>query len=264
METDKNNLLPPEFHELVANNTVIFCWENVAKTFLIKSENGYNRYLKIQPVGKLESLETQSKRLSWCSSKIQVPKVIDYGVLGDYEYLITLELAGLDATNNIFKNNTKELIILLAHGLQTIHEVSIVDCPFDHSINQLLKLIRNNYEQGLIDTNNLSLTFGEANIEKLINEVEAYSKNLNEDLVFTHGDYSLPNIIINDGRINGFIDLGSCGVADRYYDLAVAEYSILRNCGKEYLDLFYSSYGISNVDQQRLRFYKIIEQLVWV
>ncbi|WIV21144.1 aminoglycoside 3'-phosphotransferase [Paenibacillus polygoni] len=264
MEADGKNKLPRQFESLITNDDkVAFRWENVAQTFYIQSENGKSRYLKIQPAGLAESLERQAKKLIWCKNKIPIPEVIDFGVLEDYEYLLTLELPGFDAASEFAKHNVKELVVLIAHGLRTIHDVSIEDCPFDNSINQLIKIIKTNHEQGLMNSKDIYNIFGKTNIIGVINELEFYFSSSKEDLVFTHGDYSMPNILINNATISGYIDLGNCGIADRYYDLAVVEKSIIRNYGIEYVELFFNSYGVSKVDKQRIQNYKIVEQLVW-
>ena len=39
------------------------------------------------------------------------------------------------------------------------------------------------------------------------------------DHVVMHGDYCLPNLILSDARLSGFIDLGNGGVGDRHCDL---------------------------------------------
>jgi aminoglycoside 3'-phosphotransferase-1 len=44
---------------------------------------------------------------------------------------------------------------------------------------------------------------------------------LEPDLVVTHDDFSLDNVLIEDSGITGCIDVGGTGLADRYHDLAI-------------------------------------------
>ena len=50
-----------------------------------------------------------------------------------------------------------------------------------------------------------------------------------EELVFTHGDYCLPNSFIKDNKTVGFIDLGNAGIADKWQDLALCIRSLEHN-----------------------------------
>ncbi|MEK4361497.1 aminoglycoside 3'-phosphotransferase [Paenibacillus sp. FSL M8-0212] len=259
MEMEGKNKLPQHIQNLIrSDDKVTFVWENIAQTFYIQSVDRRNKYLKIQLAGLAESLKEQSDKLKWCKNKLPVPEVIDHGISGEYEYLITLELSGLDASSETVKNNPTEIVEIVAHGLRTIHEISIEDCPFDKSMKQLMKIIKTKYQRGLLNS-----SLDESNVHGLIEELEVYFSDGQEDLVFTHGDFSMPNVIINNKRIEGYLDLGNCGVADRYYDLAVAENSIIRNYGITYIELFHNSYGLNKVDRQRIENYKLIEKLVW-
>src|SRR5437899_2886470 len=49
-----------------------------------------------------------------------------------------------------------------------------------------------------------------------------------EDLVLVHGDSCFPNILLDSKSlaVNGFVDWGHSGIADRYQDLALAARSI--------------------------------------
>jgi kanamycin kinase/aminoglycoside 3'-phosphotransferase-2 len=263
MNADRE-MLPAEIRELIWDSRFTFKYENIAKTFLIQGKNSVNKYLKIQKIGSTETIEEQAKRLMWLQNRLPVPNVMGYGVTGDYEYLLTSELPGFEASNEILRTNPDQIIRLLANGLRRIHDISIEDCPFDNSIGQLMKVIRYNFQQGIIDSIDLNKKFGISNLETLLHEVEMYSKDLTEDLVFTHGDYSVPNIIINGREISGFIDMGNCGIADRYYDLAVAVKSIIRNFGSDYTEMFFDEYGSMEIDQEKIKFYQIVEHLAWV
>ena len=42
-----------------------------------------------------------------------------------------------------------------------------------------------------------------------------------EDLVVCHGDDCPPNMLLQAGRVTGYVDLGELGAADRWWDVAV-------------------------------------------
>lgn len=44
-----------------------------------------------------------------------------------------------------------------------------------------------------------------------------------------HGDFCLPNILVNDGKISGFIDLGDSGIGDPWRDYAWCIWSLRYN-----------------------------------
>jgi len=94
----------------------------------------------------------------------------------------------------------------------------------------------------------------------LLDELHA-TRPPDEDLVLTHGDYCFPNVVINDWSLSGFIDLGRCGVADRYHDLAQAERSVRRNLGERWVAPFFATYGISTPDEAKLQYYQLLDEL---
>lgn len=52
-----------------------------------------------------------------------------------------------------------------------------------------------------------------------------------QEVVVCHGDYCLPNVLLDDGRVVGYVDLGEVGLAERWRDLAVATWSVTWNLG---------------------------------
>lgn len=79
-----------------------------------------------------------------------------------------------------------------------------------------------------------------------------------------NGDYCLPNIIVSNGNLSGFIDWARAGVADRYQDLALAARSPRHNMGPrghELASLFFQEYGMKHVDFRKLHYYILLDEL---
>ncbi len=60
-----------------------------------------------------------------------------------------------------------------------------------------------------------------------------------------HGDYCLPNILVKNDKINGFVDLGGAGIGDPWRDYAWCIWSLEYNLvTKEYTPLLLEKLGI--------------------
>ena len=86
-----------------------------------------------------------------------------------------------------------------------------------------------------------------------------------EDLVFTHGDFCLPNILIDRERhrVSGFIDLEYAGMADRYRDLERACWSLGYNFDQQWIPDLLKAYCMKEVKQDKMNFYAKLEDFNW-
>lgn len=80
------------------------------------------------------------------------------------------------------------------------------------------------------------------------------------DLVASHGDFSLDNVLICDGEVAGCIDAGRVGIADRYQDLAVA-WNCLGEFGASLQERFLAQYGIHDLGRRKLQFHLMLDEL---
>lgn len=74
-------------------------------------------------------------------------------------------------------------------------------------------------------------------------EIKAELAGRTTDWVFGHGDYCLPNVLMENNGVSGVIDWSWGGWADRRFDLGTALYTIRRNLGDAYLQTFLDAYG---------------------
>lgn len=234
-------------------------WEERVTVWRLR-HNGETFFLKVLPLGAYPSLADERDRLNWVGDRITVPGVIDYGVDEDCEWLMLSQLPGRDATTPEVKADPRLIVPLLARGLRAFHEIDPSGCPFDFRIDTALQHVRDRVQNSVYDDDyemhdefvDLKGPAGLARLEAI--------RPPTEDVVVCHGDYCFPNVLIEDGRIVGYLDLGELGVADRWWDVAVGAWSTTWNVGPGWEELFYESYGVEP-DAQRIEFYRLLYSL---
>lgn len=214
-------------------------------------------YLK---VGQKGSLKREKEILLWLKGKLPVPSVLYYSG-GEKEFLLLEGIEGSDLVGAMDYLNSKEVVLLIAEGLKMIHSVDIRSCPFNMRLSKKLAEAKRLVELGFVDKKNFEpenlQRAPEEILSKLILEIPS-----SEELVFTHGDYCLPNIIVQNNKISGFIDIGRGGVADKYQDIALAVRSIRHNLKTgEFVSLFFEGYGLKDIDFSKIEYYILLDEL---
>lgn len=141
------------------------------------------------------------------------------------DYMVTKSAKGEDCTHYI--NNPEKLCKILAETMKYLHSRSIVDVPISPCMNTY------------VDIKKASILKADT---------------------FIHGDFCLPNIILDDWKFSSFIDLGLAGVGDRHIDIYWALWSLNYNLGTDkYTELFLNLYGKENYSREVLKVVSEVE-----
>jgi aminoglycoside phosphotransferase len=236
-------------------------WSHAAgAVYKLTSPQGEVHFIKLTNESRAFPLKAEADRLRWASRFAPVPEVLAEGRVGHLEWLVTRGLEGEDATTPELRLRPARLVPALARGLRRFHEsLPVADCPFDFRLDTALKRVRERFENGLIKASHLNADHGGLNVEEAVSLLERSRPN-SEDLVACHGDFCFPNALLRNWEVVGFLDLGELGVADRWWDLAVATWSSVWNLGPGYEELFLESYGV-RADPERIAFYRLLYDL---
>jgi len=256
--------LPANLQYLLAGGT----WQAISmgcsgnQVFHIARTNAPACYLKIASDPSQRELVTAEKeRLDWLQGRLPVPSIYAFCSASAHTYLLTSEISGLMACDAAFAQDIPAVVHLLAEGLRHIHQVDITHCPFDQRLASEIASIQQRVAAGLVDTANFDDQHQGMSAAELFRILVA-SQPSTEDIVFTHGDYCLPNVLIDQphSRINGFIDWGRSGISDRYQDLVAAARSLTRNFGPGWEPLLWEMYGLETLDTAKYQFYLLLDK----
>jgi kanamycin kinase len=206
------------------------------------------------------TLRHESERTIWAAPYLPVPVVVALEQLGDTTVLVTKGLPGRDATDPTWRSDLPALVRALGLGLRAFHEaVSEEWCPFRFDLARALAHVEERVRTNGIRGRKFHDEHANLTPATALAELESLAPP-DEDLVVCHGNFCAPNVVLQDWRATGFVDLGELGAADRWWDVAVGAWSVGWNFGKELEPLFYESYGIAP-DPLRIRFFRLLYDL---
>ena len=146
----------------------------------------------------------------------------------DRDYLVTREAKGEDALAQQYLEKPEKLCEALAEAMKYLHSRPIEGVPVSACMDIYAK--------------------GE-NANKLKQDT------------FIHGDFCLPNIILDNWKFSTFIDVGLAGVGDQHIDLYWVLWSLNYNLKTDkYTDYFLEQYGKDKVDMELLKLVKQVEE----
>lgn len=175
--------------------------------------------LKIEKTSS--SSDNEHKILSWLDGRLSAPRVVAFACEDGYNYLLMTRLSGVMACE---KGQEPAAVVRgLAEGLRTLWNVDISDCPISWDVDTKLALAKARMETIKGKPSNESFASFDALYDYLA------QNRPTEELVFSHGDYCLPNIFLSGEDCVGFLDLGSAGIADKWYDIHMCLWSLSYN-----------------------------------
>lgn len=245
---------PRAFHSLLAGGSIYdsSCSPD-ARVWFIDKDGGF--FLKSAPAG---TLRNEADMTRYFNGKGLGAQVLDYES-GQQDWLLTKRLAGEDCLWAEYLADPVRLCDTTAELLRQLHDTPHEGCPRPCRTADRLAAARKNFAQGRYDTDLFPDNWGYSSPAEAIAVIENEGHFLRTDTLL-HGDYCLPNILLDNWRFSGFIDLGAGGVGDRHMDLFWGIWSLKFNLKTDrFCQRFVDAYGRQDVEEDALRIVAAME-----
>lgn len=235
--------LPRELARFVEGAKIVDCSSSPeARVFFLDKGPGY--YLKRAPRG---ALETEASMARYFYANSLGPAVLAY-VPGDTDTLVTAAVPGRPASGPEYLADPLRLCDTLGTQLWALHETDPTGCPVPDRTAVYLAGAEAGYRRGLFQT------FSGFSSAREAHSLLAAGKGTLQSSVLLHGDFCLPNVILDRWKWAGFIDVGCGGVGDRHIDLFWGIWSLWFNLKTDrYTNRFLDAYGRELVSPDALK-----------
>ena len=180
-------------------------------------------------------------------------EVLSYIGGDQHDWLLTRRVPGEDCTHQMYRAEPERLCDITAEQLRKLHETRPNGCPVKDRLDAYKAAVRSGLGHGRYDPEQFRELWpfsSEAEARKCAER----GLPLLKGEVLIHGDYCLPNILLDNWKFSGFIDVGAAGIADRHIDLLWGIWSLSFNLKTtRFTDRFMDAYGREQIDPDLLR-----------
>lgn len=242
------SLFPAQLHPLLENASIFdSSCSPEARVYYIDKEGGL--FLKSAPRG---TLKTEASMTRFFHSRHMGAEVLTY-LPGEQDWLLTRRIPGGDCTDPMYLADPRRLCDSTAELLRWLHDQPVDGCPVPDRTETYRNTVHRNKSQNHHDLSLFPADWGYLTLEEAWQEVERNAGYLKTDTLL-HGDYCLPNIMLQNWKFSGFIDLGCGGVGDRHIDLFWGVWTLLFNLKtNDYYDRFLDVYGRDKIEPEVFR-----------
>ena len=244
--TPDASVFPDVFHPLLAQTPVYdSSCSAEARVYYLDRDGGL--FLKTAAKG---TLEKEASLTRYFHKKGLATEVLAYESL-EKDWMLTRRVPGEDCIHPMYLEDPRRLCDTTAQLLRMLHDTCPADCPVGHTA-AYLATARKNYKAGKYDASLFPDNWGYASAEDAWKVAADNAKYLQTDTLL-HGDYCLPNIMLDNWQFSGFIDVGRGGVGDRHVDLYWGAWTLQYNLKTDaWRDHFLDAYGRDRIDPELL------------
>lgn len=214
-----------------------------------------------------EQQDKAVEMMHWLKGRLPIPEVVEYVVEDGFGYLLMTRIPGEMCCSPYYMEHSDEMVRLLAEGLHRLWSMDTAGCPRERTLAYYTEKAIERIRSGRLSGEEL-LECGFETAEELLEWIETHP--VRYDPVLSHGDYCLPNLLLKDGKISGYIDIGGIGIADRYSDIVDCWNSLKNNFGgvfggKVYEDfdpdILFEKLGME-IDPVKFRYCRLIDKVL--
>lgn len=217
-------------------------------------------YLKHGDGAVADDIVDEMVRMRWLAAQVDVPTIHRFTSSSTEAWLLMEAMPGRTACQWLTEEPDNQIAVVdaLARFLNRLHAIPVTSCPFNSGHQLRLARARERLDAGLVDADDFDDERAGLTAREVWDQMMALGP-IAPDPVVTHGDFSLDNVLLENGEVTGCIDLGRVGVADRYQDLAVL-WNGLRAFDPLLQKRLLESYGIQQPDVRKLDFHLMLDE----
>ena len=208
---------PAEFPSAYAEILRAPAWDSScspeARVIFLERDGGL--FLKSAPAG---TLAREAAMTRFFHGHGLSAEVLDYRTEGGRDWMLTTRVRGEDATHADILADPAHLCRVMAEVQAILRDLPAAGCPVRDHTARYLRTAEENCRRGQVDLSYYTEDYGGITADEAIAIVRDGAAGLRTCDVL-HGDFCLPNIILENGRLSGIIDVGNGGVGDRREDL---------------------------------------------